>query len=121
MNKILIIEDEKPLMAALKSKLRTQEYSILEATNGEEGMKMALEEHPDLIILDILMPVMDGMDFLEKLREDEWGKDANIMLLTNLSDEERMKKAKEQGVTTYMIKSDHHIEEVARKVDELLK
>lgn len=70
---ILIVEDDVPELNALRDKFTHEGFSILEAKNGEEGLATALREHPDLILLDIIMPVMDGMTMLVNLRKDPWG------------------------------------------------
>jgi len=119
--KILIVEDELSLRNALRDKLTREEFAVLEAKNGEEGLEVALREHPDLILLDIIMPVMDGITVLKKLREDEWGKDAKVVLLTNLSDNEKIAEAIMHGTYDYLVKSDWKIKDVVAKVRERLE
>ena len=68
---ILVVEDEKPMARALELKLYHEDFEVLEVENGEKGLEIALREHPDLILLDIIMPGMDGTTMLKKLREDE--------------------------------------------------
>ncbi len=75
--KILVVEDDVPELNALRDKFTREGFSILTAKNGEEGLAIALREHPDLILLDIIMPVMDGITMLVKLREDSWGGGGN--------------------------------------------
>ncbi len=70
--KILVVEDEKNLREAIRDVLRAENFSTLEAKNGKEGIKIALKERPDLILLDLLMPEMDGMTAFEKIRKDTW-------------------------------------------------
>ena len=119
--KILIVEDEISLLNALRDKLTHENFAVLEAKNGEEGLAVALREHPDLILLDIVMPKMDGMTMLRKLREDLWGKSAKVIILTNLSDKEKMAEALEQKLHKYLVKSDWKIEDVVAKVREQLE
>ena len=88
MKKILIIEDERPLLDALKKKLLLEGFSVLEATNGEVGLSKAVTEHPDLILLDILMPKMNGMAMIKKLRNDLWGANVPVIVLTNVESPE---------------------------------
>ena len=118
---ILVVEDEISLLNALRDKLTREHFAVLEAKNGEEGLEVALREHPDLILLDIVMPKMDGMTVLRKLREDLWGKSAKVIILTNLSDKEKMAEALEQKLHKYLVKSDWKIEEVVAKVREQLE
>lgn len=117
---ILIVEDETSLRNALRDKLAREGFAVLEAKNGEEGLEVALREHPDLILLDIIMPVMDGMTMLARLREDAWGKEAKVIILTNLSESEKVSAAMAAGMFDYLVKSDWKIEDVVAKVRERL-
>lgn len=118
--KILIIEDELSLLKALSAKLTTLGLEVLTATDGAEGLAVALREHPDLILLDIIMPNMDGMTMLGKLRADAWGKNAKVIVLTNLSDAESAEKAQAEGVFDYLIKSDWELKELLALVQKKL-
>jgi two-component system sensor histidine kinase/response regulator len=79
-------------------------------------LETALEKHPDLILLDLMMPKMDGMSMLKKLREDAWGKKVPVIILTNMSSEQKLLEAREANVTDYFIKSDWEIEELPELV-----
>lgn len=121
--KILIVEDELSLRNALSDKLLREGFEIVEAKNGEEGLEVALREHPDLILIDIIMPVMDGMTMLKKLRdEDEWGKTVPVIILTNLTsdNEERLRDITNAEPSYYLVKSDWKIEDVVAKIRERL-
>ena len=118
---ILIVEDEQAMVGVLKDKLGLEGFLVLTASDGEEGLKVALEHQPDLILLDIVMPVMDGMAMLKKLREDAWGKTVPVIILTNLDTNDKIL----EGVTHdqpsyYFIKSDIKIEDAIQKVKEIL-
>ena len=115
---ILVIEDEEPLRRVLKDILTVEGYSIIETKDGVEGLEMALKEHPDLILLDIVMPKMNGLEMLKQLRTDEWGKTAPVIVLTNLSDNEDVAKAMEIGAFEYFVKTDIKIDEVIAKIRE---
>jgi len=117
---ILVIEDEAPLRRVLKDILSFEGYTIIEAVNGVEGLEMAISKHPDLILLDIVMPRMDGLLLLQKLRADEWGKTARVMILTNLSDNAEVIKVSEAEGLPYFVKTDIKIEEVIVKIKEVL-
>jgi len=119
--KILIVEDEEPLKLTLKKKFKNEGFSVLEATNGEDGLKLTQEKKPDLILLDIVMPVMDGMTMLKKLRKQDFGKEMPVILLTNLADTSDVNKAMELGVFDYLVKSNWEIKDVVEKVKEKLK
>jgi len=113
---ILIVEDEASLLTALGDSLKGQGFKVIETKNGEEGLAKAFSSHPDLILLDIIMPRMDGMTLLRKLREDSWGKTALVIFLTNLSDMEKISEALANKATTYLIKSDWDMDEILEKI-----
>jgi DNA-binding response OmpR family regulator len=119
--KILIVEDEPALKEALARKIKESGFEVLEAGNGEIALEVALKEHPDLILLDVIMPKMDGMTMLKKLREDEWGKGAKIIMLTNLSNAEEIEESIKNGVHDYLIKTDWKINDIIAKMKERLE
>jgi len=118
--KILIVEDEEPLRSALREKFTREGFSIIEGKDGEEGLNIALSEHPDLILLDIIMPKMDGMTVLKKLHEDKVGKEIPVILLTNLSDDQKVAEAIKEGVYEYLVKSDWKLSDLVKEVKEKL-
>lgn len=118
---ILVVEDEAPLRNALRDDLSREGFSVLEAKDGKEGLEGALKKHPDLILLDIVMPKMDGMAMLDALRADPWGKDARVVLLTNVSDSERVSQAISGRAYQYLVKTDWRIKDVVKKVKEILE
>jgi CheY-like chemotaxis protein len=119
--KILIIEDELPMLKALSEKFTREGFSVLEARNGQEGLDVALEAKPDLLILDLFMPVMDGKAMMEKMRQDEWGKKVPIIILTNLNpDDKTLNEIMSSGPSYYFIKSKWQLEDLVGKVKEEL-
>lgn len=121
--KILIIEDEVSQRKALVDKFIREGFSVLEARDGEEGLRVALKEQPNIILLDIIMPKMDGMTVMKKLRqENEWGKKVPIILLTNLSsdDDKTMNRIKEDSPAYYLVKANLKIGDLVEKVKEQL-
>ncbi len=118
--KILIVEDERPLREVLCDKFEANGFKAFKAKDGKEGLAVALKEHPDIILLDIIMPKMDGMTVLKKLREDKRGKDIPVILLTNLADDQKVAEATEEGVYGYLVKSDWKIADVVKMVEERL-
>jgi DNA-binding response OmpR family regulator len=114
--KILIVEDEPSLKEALETKLTHDGYSIITAKNGEEGLAKALHDKPDLMLLDIIMPHMGGMEMLAELRKDAWGKDAHVIVLTNISESEKISEATVYGAYDYLIKSDWSLEDLLKKI-----
>lgn len=119
--KILITEDEKSMLQALSDTFKDENFDVFGAEDGEKGLEVALKEHPDVILVDIIMPKMDGLTMLKKLREDDWGKSVPVMILTNLSDREKMAEAAEIGVCNYLIKTDWSLEDIVKKVKKIIK
>ena len=122
MKKILIVEDTESTRKVLALKLTKEHFNVLEAENGKIGLEVALKEKPDLLIVDMLMPVMDGFKMIDKLRADkEWGVNANVMILTNLTPTEdiydKIGKAK---LLFYMVKDDWALNDLCNKVEELI-
>ena len=118
---ILIIEDELPMLKALSDKFTLEGFEILEARDGEEGLEAAISKKPDLIILDIFMPVMDGKAMLQKLRADAWGKTVPVIILTNLNpDDKTLDELMKNGPSYYFIKSKWKLEELVGKVKKEL-
>jgi DNA-binding response OmpR family regulator len=120
---ILVVEDEKILADTLEEKLSSEGFGVTKAYDGEEGLKLAMSKHPNLILLDLLMPKMDGMTFLKELRQDEsWGKNVPVIILTNLSshDEQRNKDIVELEPSYYFMKTDKSVEEIVDKIKERL-
>ena len=121
--KILIVEDEMSQRKALVDKFTREGFEVVSARDGEEGLSVALTEKPDIILLDIVMPKMDGMTMLKKLRhENEWGKSVPVILLTNLSadDDKIMKGVTEDLPAYYLVKSNWAINDVVEKVKDRL-
>jgi len=121
---ILVVDDDLLALRAVCDKFKSEGFGIREAKNGEEGLTTALRDHPDLILLDIMMPVMDGMTMLRKLREtNEWGKTVPVIMLTSLTadDEERMRDITELTPTYYLAKADWKLEDLVEKVRDRLE
>ena len=118
--KILLMEDDTTLAEVLMEKLKQTGFNAIHAEDGEKGLEIALKEHPDLILLDIIMPKMDGIEVLKELRTDEWGKDASIIILSNIGDEERVAEALENGVSEFLTKSSWNLDGVIERINSKL-
>lgn len=118
---ILIVEDEAPTALAITDKLKLEGYNVLHADNGKDGLAMALEQHPDLILADLKLPQMDGMEMIRQLRTDSWGKDAKVIILTNTSDVSKIEEAMVHGTFFYMIKGDSSMSDIVEKVKSQLQ
>jgi DNA-binding response OmpR family regulator len=117
---ILVVEDDENMIEALVDKFTAAGFVMLSAKNGEEGLLLALEKHPDLILLDIIMPKVDGLTMLRKLRENRWGMHAPVVILTNLSDNAKLAEALEIGVVEYIIKAEVKLSEIVNRVKRVL-
>jgi CheY-like chemotaxis protein len=120
-NTVLIIEDDLILQKALSEKFVSENFSVLTAVNGEEGIKIALLKHPDVITLDLLMPIKDGINFMDEIRQDEWGKNVPIIILTNYDANDQMiSKVIQDLPSYYFIKSNTSLDLIITKAIELL-
>ena len=123
MKNILIVEDDPVLLDALKIKLEKDEYQVLKAPDGQTGLEMARKHKPDFILLDLILPVMDGMTMLRKLREtDSWGKTVPVIILTNLSGDSNqiINDVTDLEPSYYLTKADLKLDELLEKIKEVL-
>lgn len=119
--KILIIEDDRSLSHALEEIINRSGFTALLAKDGVEGLESAFKNHPDLILLDIIMPKMNGVKMLKSLRSKAWGKTVPVFLLTNDTDPDHMREVLKDNATDYLVKSDWEIEEVVKKIKSTLR
>jgi DNA-binding response OmpR family regulator len=118
--KILLVEDDAFVSDIYQTKLGQVGFDVTSAENGVEAIKRLEENLPDLILLDIVMPYMDGMEVLKKLKENEKWKNIPVVLLTNLSEKEKVEEGVRIGANDYLIKSHFTPSEVVTKVKALL-
>lgn len=119
---ILIVEDETSMINVLDDTLTNSGFETLQAKNGQEGLKLALEKHPHLIVLDVFMPKMDGLTLMNKLREDDWGKSVPLIVLTNISPDtdETLQAIIQNQPAYYLMKADIKLTDIVEKVKEVL-
>ena len=117
---ILIVEDEEALLGILIEEFQREGFTVLFENNGRDGLRTAIKKHPDLILLDIIMPIMDGLTMLSKLRKDVWGNNAKVILLTNLSDPGKVTHAILESVNGFIVKSDWKIKDIIAEVKNKL-
>jgi two-component system chemotaxis response regulator CheY len=103
--KILVIDDDKLIREGLVALLKNAGQTVLEAGDGAEGLEKALSEKPDLVVTDVRMPKMTGLEMIEQLRVDAWGKNVPVIILTNDESNASINQALQSGVTTYFSKS----------------
>ncbi len=118
--KVLLVEDEKMLSDMYVSKFSKEGFSIVTAADGAEGLATARKAHPVLILLDIIIPKLDGFAVLKELKASPDTKNIPVILLTNLGQEEDVKKGRDLGANDYVVKSDVTPAEVVNKVKSLL-
>lgn len=118
---VLVVEDESAMRQALHDKLSLAGFTVTRAANGAAGLELALRDHPDLILTDILMPRMHGLDMIERLRLDDWGRNVPIIILSNLNDMAYEAKAVELRVPVFVIKSDIKLEDLLQLIHKQLK
>ncbi len=119
---ILIAEDESVLLGALQEKFAREGYEVLSVSDGVQALAIATTRHPDLLILDIIMPKMDGLEVLHALRtQSDWGRRVPIIILTNVESEGRsLKSIREDSPAYYLMKSEWPIDRVVQKAKECL-
>jgi len=117
---ILLIEDEEVLANMYETKFKNEGFRIRKALDGEAGLKMVAEEKPELILLDIIMPKLDGFSVLKRLKANEATKDIPVVLLTNLGQNEDVDKGQKLGAVGYLVKANLTPSEVVKKVKEFL-
>lgn len=118
--KILFIEDEPALQTTFGDILKQNGYKMISALDGEIGLRLAKSEKPDLILLDLILPKMDGFDVLKSLKEDPKTKKIPVIILTNVERIEDIDQALELGATTYLVKTQYRLEEVMEKIKKSL-
>lgn len=118
--KILLIEDEEMLANMYEVKFKNEGYDLVKAADGAMGLEMAKSMNPNFILLDIIMPKMDGFSVLKSLKEDTATKDIPVMLLTNLGQDEDVQKGKQLGAVGYLVKANVTPSEVVASVQKEL-
>lgn len=118
--KIVFIEDESATQRALSDVLQREGYKVVSALDGESGFRLVEDEKPDLVLLDLILPKMDGFEVLERLKKDPQTRDIPIVILTNLERMEDVERALELGAKTYLTKANYSLQEVVDKVKKTL-
>ncbi len=119
--KILIVEDEAILLTALSEELRQAGFQVEGAKDGVEGLEKTSAYKPDLILMDLVMPRMDGITALKTLKANPETKDVPIVILTNLSDYDKISDALSLGAMDYLVKANYRLEELVTKIKTVLE
>lgn len=118
--KVAIVEDDIAISQMYRLKFETDGFNVQTAENGALGLGLAEEFKPDIILLDMMMPEMNGDEMLSKLRKTAWGKDITVIVLTNLGAEEAPKILKELNVHSFIVKAEMTPRQVVQRVKEAL-
>jgi CheY-like chemotaxis protein len=119
---VLAIDDDTLLLGSLVQALEGAGFTVLQAKNGKEGLEMALQHHPDLILTDNLMPIVNGVDMVTGLRKDDgWGKHVPVIIMTNMYSADMLNESLQAGVTDYVMKSDLSLDKIVDMIRERLE
>lgn len=113
---ILLVEDEADIRDAMAEAISDAGFKVSTAENGEVGLNKALHEKPNLILLDIRMPIMGGQEMLQKLRQDPWGKQVKVIIMTAMDDVANVSVAHQSGIDDYLIKTHTSLDELLQKI-----
>ena len=120
MTKIAIIEDDPVISQMYRMKFETDGFDVQLASNGERGVALVKDFTPDIILMDLQMPEMDGATALGIIRKEPWGKDIPVIILTNLGEEEAPKAIRDLGIDSYIVKAELTPRQVVQRVKQAL-
>lgn len=121
MKKILIIEDDKFIIEPMEIIFKRSGFDVDIATDGQSGLELAKKNNPDIILLDIILPKMNGFDVLKKIRSDKKISEIPVVIVSNLAEEKDIKKGMQLGAFFYVVKSRLDVRELVKKVNKLLE
>lgn len=121
MKTILLVEDEPTLQKTLSLALTQEGYEVKSALDGELGLRLAREAKPDIILLDLILPKMDGFEVLDELKKNDETKDIPVIVLTNLESTQDIEKALSLGASNYLVKANYDLKDVVEKVKDNIK
>ena len=116
MTKIAIIEDDSVISQMYRMKFEADGFEVQIANNGRDGIALVQEFSPDIVLLDLQMPLMNGAEALKQMRKTDWGKTIPVMILTNLGEEEAPKDIRSLGIESYIVKADLTPRQVVERV-----
>lgn len=121
MTKIAIVEDDQAISQMYRIKFEAEDYEVETAENGKLGLEMVEKLKPDIVLLDLMMPEMNGDEMLARMRQTTWGKDMKVVILTNVGEQEIPEEVKSLGVKAVILKADMTPRQVAELVKTQLK
>ena len=119
--KILLVEDDSMISSMYKTKFEAEGFEVFIADNGAVGLELTKKERPDIIMLDVILPQLDGFSVLEQVKQDETTKNIPVIMLTNLGTEEDKKKGEKMGALDYLVKASLTPGQVSEKIKQALK
>jgi two-component system alkaline phosphatase synthesis response regulator PhoP len=119
--KILLVEDDKPLRELYEINLKDKGYQVISVSNGQDALAKAVDTKPDLIILDIMLPEIDGFSVLDILKTTPKTKNIPVAILTVLSESETKQKCQAYGIEDFFVKSESTISQILKRIKEILK
>lgn len=120
MIKIAIVEDDQVISQMYRIKFESENYDVETADNGILGLELIKSMNPDIVLLDLMMPEMNGDEMLKKLRSEKWGKNVRVIILTNVGEQEIPREVKELGVSAVILKADMTPSQVVTLVKKVL-
>ncbi len=118
--RILVVDDEPNIVQTLQDRLEMNEYEVFTAGNGREGLKRFEDERPNVILLDVIMPIMDGHEMLEALRKQPGGQDVSVIMLTARSQTQDIARANACGIDDYIVKP-FDLSELLEKIESAVE
>jgi DNA-binding response OmpR family regulator len=118
--RILVVDDEPNIVQTLQDRLEMNEYEVVTAGNGREGLQKFEQERPDVILLDVIMPIMDGHEMLEMLRKQPGGQDVSVIMLTARSQTQDIARANACGIDDYIVKP-FDLSELLEKIESVVE
>jgi two-component system alkaline phosphatase synthesis response regulator PhoP len=118
--KILVVDDEPNIVQTLQDRLEMNDYQVVTAANGQAGLEKATSEQPDIVLLDVIMPIMDGLEMLERLRKNEATRNMPVIMLTARSQNQDVARANGYGIEDYVVKP-FDLSELLEKIEAILE
>lgn len=119
--KVLVVEDDKFLADVFLTKLTKEGFNVIQAFNGEDAISVTKKYHPDLILLDIIIPKKDGFDVLKEIKEDETVKDIPVIIMSNLGQEADVGMGKKLKAVEYLVKTNTSLADIVKKIKQYTK